>query len=151
MIKNRKTYFENLDALRFLAFMFVFSSHLFFSNNTFLTNELSSFRQYLSPYAYVGIGFFFTLSSFLITWILLSEIATNNSFNLKNFYARRSLRIWPLYFLIVTIGYLFIPLFCTLLKIPFPHLPGIWWFLTYTSNFYFGSFNSNHYHFNNKL
>jgi peptidoglycan/LPS O-acetylase OafA/YrhL len=143
VIKDKKKYFENLDALRFLAFMFVFFSHLFFSNNMFLANAFAPFRQYLSPYAFIGISFFFTLSGFLITWILLSEIAINTSFSLKNFYIRRSLRIWPLYFLIVAIGYILVPLLSDLFRIPSPHLPNIWWFLTFTSNFYFGSFNSN--------
>jgi len=143
VIQNRKTYFENLDALRFIAFIFVFVSHLFFSNNESLTTIFAAFRQCVSPYAYVGIGFFFTLSSFLITWILMSEIATNKSFNLKNFYIRRSLRIWPLYFLIILIGYIFIPFLSTIFKTPPPHLPNVWWFLTFTSNYYFGYFNSN--------
>jgi len=123
--------------------MFVFISHLFFSNNIFLANVFAPFRQHLSPYAFIGISFFFTLSGFLITWILLSEITINRSFSLKNFYIRRSLRIWPLYFLIVAIGYILIPLLSYLFRMPSPHLPNIWWFLTFTSNFYFGSFNSN--------
>jgi len=123
--------------------MFVFISHLFFSNNISLTNPLAPFRQYLFSYAFIGISFFFTLSGFLITWILLSEITINTNFNLKNFYIRRSLRIWPLYFLIVAIGYILIPLLSDLFRLPSPHLPNIWWFLTFTSNFYFGSFNSN--------
>lgn len=134
-IKN-KIYFENLDALRFLAFFLVFLSHLFFSNNENITISLVALHKNLSPYAYVGVCFFFTLSSFLITWVILSEYSLNNNFNLKNFYIRRALRILPLYFFIVVIAFGLVPFVNNIFHIHSPHLPSVWWFLTFTINYY---------------
>ncbi len=49
----------------------------------------------------LGVVLFFTLSGFLITYLLLIEKKNYGIINIKNFYIRRVLRIWPLYFLIV--------------------------------------------------
>lgn len=58
----------------------------------------------------MGVSIFFTLSGFLITYLLISEHHTFSKISLKNFYIRRVLRIWPLYFLVVAIGFIY-PLF----------------------------------------
>ncbi|MBX2926534.1 MAG: acyltransferase [Saprospiraceae bacterium] len=42
---------------------------------------------------------FFVLSGFLLTFLLLSEKRDNGVINLKYFYFRRILRIWPIYYL----------------------------------------------------
>lgn len=44
---------------------------------------------------------FFTLSGFLITYILLKEKSKTGTVSLLNFYKRRITRIWPLYYLLV--------------------------------------------------
>ncbi|MGB1286338.1 MAG: acyltransferase, partial [Aggregatilineales bacterium] len=41
---------------------------------------------------------FFVLSGFLITYLMLVEIERTDTLNIKKFYVRRSLRIWPLYY-----------------------------------------------------
>src|SRR5262249_1274037 len=51
----------------------------------------------------VGLDLFFVLSSYLITSILLRERSVHGEFRTGAFYARRALRIWPLYF--ATIGF----------------------------------------------
>jgi len=46
-----------------------------------------------------GVSIFFTLSGFLITYLLLKEKEKLSEINIKKFYIRRVLRIWPLYYL----------------------------------------------------
>lgn len=51
---------------------------------------------------FMGVDFFFVLSGFLITTLLLRERAETGSFSLRGFYMRRILRILPVYFFVVT-------------------------------------------------
>ena len=70
-----KEKFHSFDALRFFSFFIVFLSHLpyaLFNNLTFLSVDGT-----------IGVYFFFTLSGFLITYILLVEKASTNDFNFK--------------------------------------------------------------------
>ena len=58
----------------------------------------------------LGVSFFFVLSGYLITYLLLKEKNNFGKINISYFYMRRILRIWPLYFLILFIGFLLIPI-----------------------------------------
>ncbi|EMI24751.1 acyltransferase 3 [Rhodopirellula europaea SH398] len=66
------------------------------------------FLQNLGP---AGVYFFFTLSGFLITRLLLYEKQVSDHISVWNFYVRRSLRIWPLYFFCVALGFFILPAF----------------------------------------
>jgi peptidoglycan/LPS O-acetylase OafA/YrhL len=57
----------------------------------------------------LGVGLFFVLSGFLITFLLLSEKNRRGDISTKDFYIRRILRIWPLYFIIVILGFFVFP------------------------------------------
>lgn len=57
----------------------------------------------------LGVVFFFVLSGFLITYLLLSEKEKTGTIIIKKFYMRRVLRIWPLYFLITILGFFVLP------------------------------------------
>lgn len=54
-------------------------------------------------YGHLGVRAFFVISGLLITWLMLREAADNGRVNLRNFFARRTLRILPVYaaFLVV--------------------------------------------------
>ncbi len=112
---NQKPFFENLDALRFFAFLTVFVSHsvlfLGFSggNATYLW-----LKKYVLTSGDLGVSFFFVLSGFLITYLLLTEKESSpradlGGINIKSFYIRRILRIWPVYFAVVILGFFVIP------------------------------------------
>ncbi|MGH9486864.1 MAG: acyltransferase family protein [Terriglobales bacterium] len=57
----------------------------------------------VAEWGWTGVNLFFVLSGFLITGVLLDERDQPHLF--RNFYARRGLRIWPLYFLVVPLIY----------------------------------------------
>ena len=114
-----KKYFENLDFLRFIAFFLVFTQHSLLY--TFL-NKLSDNGFYLRVTKLlgsgsIGVSFFFVLSGFLITYLILNEVDTQGKLNLKHFYIRRTLRIWPLFFLVVCFGFFIYPFIKELLGI----------------------------------
>jgi peptidoglycan/LPS O-acetylase OafA/YrhL len=66
-----------------------------------------------------AVTFFFVLSGFLITYLLLREHAEFARITVGRFYARRILRIWPLYFLMVLIGLVLIPAGVRLGRVPY--------------------------------
>jgi peptidoglycan/LPS O-acetylase OafA/YrhL len=96
--KTERHHFHSFDAFRFFAFLKVFLLHI----------PVSAFAwfNYAKGGGGIGVQFFFVLSGFLITYIILEEKQQTGSLNLKNFFIRRILRIWPLYYLMVTIAYL---------------------------------------------
>lgn len=111
MNKIEKPFFPHLDALRFLAFFAVYVEH--FSLAGFSFSESDSFKGLRETFfyrGYLGVSLFFVISGFLITVLLLQEWKNHGSINIKNFYIRRALRIWPLYFTVLLIGFLWMPI-----------------------------------------
>lgn len=64
--------------------------------------------------------FFFTLSGFLITYLLLLERRRTGTISVRRFYLRRVLRIWPLYFAVVALGLVVYKVLLPWLGIPHP-------------------------------
>ncbi|MES2566586.1 MAG: acyltransferase [Bacteroidota bacterium] len=105
-MKNDKIYFENLDSIRFIAATMVFLGHGLSDSYKYLpNNSLKNFLDLISSGA-TGVSIFFVLSGFLITYLLILELELNSKINIKNFYIRRVLRIWPLYFAIGIISFI---------------------------------------------
>ena len=92
--------FQSLNALRFFAFFSVFLLHIpGFEGSQFLGKIVLAGNV-------SGVDFFFTLSGFLISYLLCYEKIATGKINGRNYFLRRSLRIWPLYFLGVGIAFL---------------------------------------------
>lgn len=102
-----KTYFQNLDALRFFAFCSVFLAHaILVFDYKFSIKILQTGHSLWFSNGDIGVSFFFVLSGFLISWLLFEEKTNKGIINIKSFYARRVLRIWPVYYLVVAIGFI---------------------------------------------
>lgn len=87
--------FGSLDGLRFICILAVLWHHA----PVWQTLETGG----ILSRGFVGVDFFFILSGYLITTLLLREEARDGAFSLKGFYWRRILRILPVYFFVVTL------------------------------------------------
>ena len=129
-------YFKELNALRFIGFVGIFFGHVFFSNDIEIVNSkiYSSLYSYGKILGFISIDSFFVLSSFLITWKGLEEVKITKKFKFKNFLIRRSLRIWPLYFLVILLGFL-IEFMKSYYTQDISSLPSFWSFILFILNF----------------
>ncbi len=98
--KQKNFYIPELDGLRFFAFLLIF----FHNADPVLSN---SFLRKVSEYGWIGVDLFFCLSAYLITRLLVIEYQSTNQINIKHFYIRRILRIWPLYYFYIFIGLIY--------------------------------------------
>ncbi|MES2795025.1 MAG: acyltransferase [Bacteroidota bacterium] len=123
---EQKDYVKSLDGLRFFAVVLVLLDHW--------TNGKMGF-----PASYFGVSLFFVLSGFLITGILLRAKTADNlnnrdhSRSLKLFYIRRTLRIFPLYYLVLLVLYIQNEDFLR---------QHIFWLITYQTNNYIAYTNT---------
>jgi peptidoglycan/LPS O-acetylase OafA/YrhL len=116
-----------LDGIRGLAILLVLARHLIHINASIDTPTYNIVRG-LHDVLFCGVDVFFALSGFLITRILIHTVTDPHFF--RSFYARRSLRIFPLYY-----GVLLVLLACTpLLHV---HWGGQQWrLLTYSNRLF---------------
>lgn len=120
MFMKQETYFSQLDGIRFIAVGLVLLDHWLAESNVY-------------PLGTLGVTMFFVLSGFLITRILIQSKLKDDStgrshwFSVKQFMIRRSIRIFPIYFLSIFVLYL--------LDVS-PVRDTILWCVTYTTNFY---------------
>ncbi|HTB31077.1 MAG TPA: acyltransferase [Bacteroidia bacterium] len=132
-----KTYFNNLDAPRFLAFILVFLQHIIYTRNqAILGSPVYKFYDDHFHIGHVGWDFYIVLSGFLITWMILEEYNLTSGFNLFNFWLKRCLRIWPLYFFLILMGFLLVWAARNFLGNRVSDIPPLSWLLSFTLNFY---------------
>ncbi|OLB40366.1 MAG: hypothetical protein AUH11_01905 [Acidobacteria bacterium 13_2_20CM_57_17] len=94
-------YVPQFDGLRGVAVLMVLIGHSGFLERLPHAGMLE--------YARFSVDSYFVLSGFLITGILLDSKGSEHYF--RNFYARRAVRIWPLYYLVLFLVFVVEPLF----------------------------------------
>ncbi len=115
MKENTGKYFKNLDGLRSVAFIMVFFYHafLYFVPNAISQNTLYSYLFKIitlnEQAGHIGVSFFFVLSGFLITYLLIQEKENKGKIHILKFYGRRVFRIWPVYYVSLILAFLVFP------------------------------------------
>jgi peptidoglycan/LPS O-acetylase OafA/YrhL len=98
-------YFPGLNSLRFLAATAVIFHHVeqykSWKGQPNIWGTDGVLGAFIDAIGHKAVSLFFVLSGFLITYLLLAEMAKTGTVSLKKFYIRRILRIWPLYYIIV--------------------------------------------------
>jgi peptidoglycan/LPS O-acetylase OafA/YrhL len=120
-----------LDGVRGIAIILVLLHHFTIFDPSTRVGEWLGFGALLG---WVGVDLFFVLSGFLITGILIDARSSDRYF--RSFYARRTLRIFPLYYLVVFVSFgvlPFLPRWHTLLSGHGPYEQWPYW--TYLVNF----------------
>src|SRR5581483_3606676 len=127
-----------LDGVRGLAILMVMAVH--FVGDATPHNLAERIAVKLGNLGTQGVDLFFVLSGFLITGLLLDSKGRPRFF--RNFYARRTLRIFPLYYGVLAALFLVLPLFAHLppaLEDARAHQGWLW---SYTANFYIAAKDS---------
>ena len=121
-------FFGSLDGLRALSILAVIWHHCGWQK---VPGEWA-----IAGTGYLGVHLFFVISGFLITTLLLREKEDTGRISLRDFYIRRTLRIFPLYYTVIGLYVVTVFLFETNpgdAREFFGNLP---FFLTYTSNWF---------------
>lgn len=119
------SYFRGLDGLRALSVIAVIWHHVTGPHEIGFLNHGNR-----------GVDLFFAISGFLVTTLLLRERRATGGISLRDFYIRRTLRIFPLYYAVLALYAVLV--FATMRGTPkgsefWQHLPA---FATYTSNWF---------------
>jgi peptidoglycan/LPS O-acetylase OafA/YrhL len=109
-LQTQRFYQPELDTLRFFAFLGVFVFHViphdsnFYLTHHFLFPTVVPLVCAVSGAGAFGVDLFFALSAYLITILLIREEEIRGHIDIRAFYVRRILRIWPLYFFFIAVA-----------------------------------------------
>lgn len=134
-----RIFFPNLDGLRFFCFLSVFLYHSFATDYADIksTGLYYWVKNVVAANGNLGVNFFFVLSGFLITYLLLAEKENFGNIKVSNFYVRRILRIWPLFYFCVFFGFAVFPWLKTALGQAPAETAHLGCYLTFLNNFDF--------------
>ncbi|WP_312078087.1 acyltransferase [Chryseobacterium sp.] len=99
-------HYNQLDGVRGIAVLMVMVFHFFQTYEP--SNDFLLLIKKISLFGKTGVSLFFVLSGFLITRILVDN--KRQDFYFRNFYFRRALRIFPLYYFFLLVYYFIIPI-----------------------------------------
>src|SRR5579859_5130760 len=110
--QKEKVFFPNLDGLRFCSFFAVYLFHIYLLLfDKYRPAGISyPLTRFLFQNGEMGVNFFFVLSGFLITYLLIEEKRVTGKVHIGKFYIRRILRIWPLFYLCIGFGLIIYPI-----------------------------------------
>ncbi len=126
--------YPSISGLRAISCLIVILSHIILRldalNDTLKHHFVFSFTKIFEDGAF-GVNVFFVISGLLITTLLLQEEEKNHHVSLKNFYIRRTLRIFPAYYFMLLVY--FVAQLAGFMK-----LKNVSWLtsITYTTYFY---------------
>ena len=93
------------------------------------------FPEFLFSSLPLAIDVFFILSSFLLTYLALNEYKKRGNFSFKNYFTRRVLRIWPLYYFILALAFIIFPFAANKFHYKIT-LPAPLYYIFFVANFY---------------
>jgi len=131
MGQRHTQHIKALDGLRGVAILMVLTHHFIPYHPTH--SVIGKLLNGIAGIGYSGVDLFFVLSGFLITGILFDAKQDEHYF--RTFYARRTLRIFPLYYLMTFLCLVIIPRL-NILQDAVPSGGGWWWWF-YVSNFHY--------------
>jgi peptidoglycan/LPS O-acetylase OafA/YrhL len=119
-ISFQRIYFSNLDGLRFILACVVLFSHSQLGEVLIRVSPFDFTDRILRVFSTGGmaVSFFFVLSGFLITYLLMEEEQTRSEIDIRKFYIRRILRIWPLYYTVLIFSFFIYPWVKSMLGYP---------------------------------
>ncbi len=132
-MQQEKKYYPQLDAIRGLSFLAVFFFHAY--KPTFGFSVLENLLFFIYRNLTLSIDIFFVLSAFLLTFLGIKEYEKYGRFSFKNYFIRRALRIWPLYYLLMFISFIVLKGISEYTNQQLS-LPPAAWYLFFVSNYY---------------
>ncbi len=121
-----KTYIPSLNGLRALSILMVICGHI----NIWGLSHPVDYKYSFFFNGELGVNIFFVISGFLITTLLIEEEKATGKISFKNFYARRTLRIFPAFYFLLVVYFV-------LQCIGIIHLQTVSWITSITYTKYF--------------